>query len=148
MSANTKIVVLRSKELIYTTVLVVIGILVLLIVMSLFSPSESDDSINESEQNQETTYIPGVYSSTLTLGNNNLQLQVTVDSNHINDISLINLSEAITTMYPLVEPTLKDLSAKIIESQSIENISYPEETKYTSIILLNALEQALQKASK
>lgn len=148
MSANTKIVVLRSKELIYTTVLIVIGLVILLIVMSFFKGNEVPGALSSPDENtnSQTSYVPGVYTSTFTLGNSNLQLQVTVDNNHINDISLVNLDEAITTMYPLVQPALNDIASKIIETQSIQNISYPDETKYTSMILIKALEEAINKS--
>ena len=89
----------------------------------------------------------GVYSSTLQLGNAAAQLQVTVDADHINAIELINLDEAVTTMYPLMEPCLDELTAKVIDNQGLENISYSTESRYTSILLLNAISQSLSKAA-
>ena len=146
MSSNTKIVVLRSKELIYTIVLLIVGIFIIAVLLSLFLPTGGNTTTTDT--NQETTYVPGVYSTTLSLGNTDLQLQVTVDSNHINDISFVNLSETVATMYPLVEPTLSELSAKIIDAQSIELVSYSTENKYTSLLLLHAVSQVLEKAEK
>ena len=49
-------------------------------------------------------------------------------------------------MYPLMEPTLDALSTQICESQSTENITYSEENKYTSMLLLDAINKALDKA--
>lgn len=47
--------------------------------------------------------------------------------------------KAVTTMYPLMEPCLDELTAKVIDNQGLENISYSTESKYTSILLLNAI---------
>lgn len=142
MSSNTKIVVLRSKELIYTIVLLTVGIMILIILLSIFLPGDDSPALPESE----ASYIPGIYSSSLQLSNMLADLEVTVDANQITSISLINLDEAVTTMYPLMEPTLEELSEKILETQSLDNITYTDESKYTSIILLNAITSSLDKA--
>lgn len=49
-------------------------------------------------------------------------------------------------MFPLMEPALESLASQIYTSQSLENIQYSEDQKYTSMILLNAIETALKKA--
>lgn len=143
MSAHTKIVVLRSKELLYTILLLFVGILIILVLLSLFVPSDSDSV----SQDSVALYVPGVYSTTLQLGNAAAQLQVTVDADHINGIELINLDEAVTTMYPLMEPCLDELTAKVLDQQGLDNVSYSSESKYTSIMLLNAISQSLDKAA-
>ena len=58
----------------------------------------------ESAQTQETdtaqstsetvSYTPGVYTTPVTLGDSTVDIEVTVDKNHINDIRMVNLSEA------------------------------------------------------
>ena len=69
-----------------------------------------------------------------------------MDSNRINSIALIPLSEAVTTMYPLMQPTLEDLASQIVDTQSTENLSYPSTSRYTSQALLGAINTALGKA--
>ena len=49
-------------------------------------------------------------------------------------------------MYPLMEPALDELSAQIIETQSLENITYSDDNKYTSMVLLNAITTSLEQA--
>ena len=49
-------------------------------------------------------------------------------------------------MFPLMEPALESLSSQIYSSQSLENLKYPQDQKYTSLVLLNAIEDALKKA--
>ena len=146
MSSNTKIVVLRSKEILYSVIMLILGILILIFAVSFFHPN--DQSTTSTREPEAATYVPGVYTTSLQLGNIQADLQVTVDANHINDISLINLEESVATMYPLMEPTLADLEAKIIETQSVENISYDTTNRYTSLVLLQAIAETLENCSQ
>ena len=41
----------------------------------------------------------------------------------------MNVSETVTTMYPLMEPALDNLAEQIIASQSLDHITYPEASK-------------------
>lgn len=193
MSSNTKIVVLRSKEVIYTIIILVAAVLIITLVVALFASDKSAQNIPEPEtgsdsafnrtaddidlsvsdqnssyseyisspeqnvtdsellldqtaNNTSDLYNPGVYSSVLSLGNADLELQITVDSDHINSITLSNLNEAVETMYPLVKPTLDDIAKQIIENQSIENIHYSDENRYTSLLLIQTINQTLEKS--
>ena len=74
MSSKTKIVVFKAKELIYTGIFILLGILLILLLIFMFAPSK--ESTEKSEQT--SGYIEGVYSSPLTLGDSELELQVTV----------------------------------------------------------------------
>ena len=47
------------------------------------------------------SYVPGVYTASLKLGTEQVNVEVTVDRDHINSITMVPLSEAVTTMYPL-----------------------------------------------
>ncbi|MBQ3546706.1 MAG: hypothetical protein IJA34_17235 [Lachnospiraceae bacterium] len=93
-------------------------------------------------------YSPGVYTSSLVLNNSALEVQVSVDLDSINSISIKNMDEAITTMYPLMSGSIKDLEKQIIASQSLENITYSSENRYTYMVLLDAISSALSKAEK
>ena len=61
-------------------------------------------------------------------------------------VTLVPLSEAVTTMYPLMQPAMDTLSEQIVKNQSTKNISYSDETRYTSTVLLKAVDTALTKA--
>ena len=99
---------------------------------------------NADPASADAIYHAGVYTSPITLNDNTFDVEVKVDENHINSISLVNLSETTTAMYPLVEPALDALSDQIYTSQSTENITYSEENKYTSMLLLEAIDNALE----
>lgn len=209
MSNKPHIVVFKLKELIYTGIFVVLGILLIVLFINMFKsdkkkPSASSGEVNAANndvskresnsseltdsanatKNQdtqgntdlanstnisgssetqntsdnsnskntasdsETTYNPGVYTSSLMLNNSSLEIEVCVDSHRINSISVKNMDEAITTMYPLMKNSINDLSNQIINSQSLENITYTDDCKYTYMILLDAISTTLDKARK
>lgn len=147
MSNKTKIVVLRMKEIIYSGIFALLGILfvVLLIIMFVPDKEEADEEI-PSPSVTDANYIPGVYSTSISLGNQTVDIEVMVDANNINSIELVNLSEDVETLFPLVEPSLEDLASQIIANQSLDNITYSDDSKYTSLVLLEAIELSLEKA--
>lgn len=142
MSSKTKIVVLRMKEIIYTAIFVGLGILLISLFLIMFRPGR--DSVTTSSDS--LSYVPGIYTASLVIGSEYVNVEVAVDADHINSISLVPLSDSVTTMYPLMQPALNDLAEQIIETQSLENLSYSSETRYTSAALLKAIRTALQKA--
>jgi uncharacterized protein with FMN-binding domain len=143
MSSKTKIVVLHTKEVIYTGIFVVLAVVLAVLLFLMFGKNKNADPASAN-----AIYHAGVYTSPITLNDNTFDVEVKVDENHINSISLVNLSETTTAMYPLVEPALDALSSQIYTSQSTENITYSEENKYTSMLLLEAIDNALDKARK
>ena len=148
MSSKTKIVVLRMKEIIYTAIFLVLLIALAVLLFFMFSskPSKKTSGLQPASETDTAQYIAGVYTTPITLGESTVDVEVVVDENHINSIRLVNLSEAATAMYPLVSPSLEELSAQICEKQSLENITCPENNKYTSQMLLNAVHDALEVA--
>lgn len=143
MSSKTKIIVLHLKELIYTAIFAVLGILLIILLIFMFLPKdEADGGLMEA-----TAYIPGVYTSTITLNNSAVDVEVTVDSDNINSIRLVNLDEAVSAMYPLIEPSFQDIISQIYQNQSLEGITYATDSRFTSMVIVNAIESALQKAS-
>jgi uncharacterized protein with FMN-binding domain len=144
MSSKTKIVVLRMKEIIYTAIFVGLGILLITLFLVMFRPKK--DTVPTS--GDAVAYVPGVYSSAITLNSQDINVEVTVDSKKITSVTLVPLSEAVTTMYPLMQPAMDNLSPQILKNQSTKNISYSSESRYTSGVLLKAVDQALTKAQK
>lgn len=145
MSSKTKILVFHMKELIYTGIFIVLGILFIILLTIMFSPKKEKPEDQPAET--ESAYIPGVYSTTLMLGSHTVDVEVIVDETSIQSVSLKNLDEAATTMYPLIQPSFDDIAAQIEEKQSLENITYSEENKYTSLVLLDAIRSSLDKAA-
>lgn len=153
MSSKTKIVVLHMKELIYTGILTALGILIIVLLIALFSPSKgnSDKNVDNDVQitvDSKSVYLPGVYATELVLGGQTVDVEVVLSENQIESIQLVNLTDAVTTMYPLLQPTFDTLYEQVLTNQSLENITYPTESKYTSLVLLEAIRNSVEKGTR
>ena len=139
MNKKAKIVVLHMKELVYTGLFLILGILFTAILIMMFSEKEDPSAA-------KALYTPGQYTTTLTFNGNAANIKVTVNENEITSISLENLEETISVMYPLLEPSLEQLANQILETQSLDNISYSDDSQYTSMLLLDAIASSLEQA--
>ena len=141
MASKTKIVVLHMKELVYTAIFLVLAILLVALFFIMFRSDRDGEKTTETMK-----YVAGVYSSSILFNDSTIDVQVIVDENEIQSVSLVNLSESVATMYPLVEPALEQLTEQILKKQSTEEITYDADNQYTSMMLLNAVDHALEKA--
>lgn len=140
MGTQTKIVVIKAKEILYTGIFLVLGIVMIILLVNMFGNNKKN---KDTASNQ---YVPGVYSSTITLGENTLNVAVTVDAQTISGVSIENLDETVTTMYPLLEPALNEINNQISVVDSVDDITYSKENQYTYIILNQAIKNALEQA--
>lgn len=141
MGTQTKIVVLKAKEILYTVIFLILGILFLVLMFQMFGKDKVTETMATSK------YQPGIYSSTITLGESTLNVSVTVDSETITGVSIDNLNETVTTMYPLLEPALEEINNQISVVENIDEITYAKENQYTYIILNQAIKNALSQAT-
>lgn len=182
MSANTKIVVLRRKELLYTGIFAALGVLFVILLLMLLLPGKDADTsgapdspdntaetampdnvadlgrIPQSAQTEDVstgavadtdavldnasgpvgtdnTYIPGIYTTELILGSETVNVEVIVNDHAITSLSLADPDETLTTMYPLLEPTMDSLSEQICETQDLSQVTSaasPENSAATS----------------
>lgn len=155
MSSKTKIVVLHMKEVLYTGIFAILGICLVILLFILFLPESEETSSNESTETETTQpstdttaalYIPGIYNTELVLNDQTVNVEVIVNGTSITSLQLIDLNETVETMYPLLQPTFDTLTAQILEKQSLEDISYDTDSRYTSLVLLEAISKALEKA--
>ncbi|MCD8336736.1 MAG: hypothetical protein LUD18_05560 [Lachnospiraceae bacterium] len=101
---------------------------------------------NPASSSGSGTYIAGVYTSPVTLGDSAADVQVTVSSDRILAIDLVNLSEATEAAYPLIPSALENIASQILEKQKLDGITCSAQTRYTSQLLLNAISKALSIA--
>lgn len=145
MSSKTKILVVKLKEIIYTVLFVVLGIILIVLLFILITgKSHKKDTSPVSV----TTYSPGVYTSSIVLASNPVDIEVVVDDTQIKSVNLVNPSESVETMYPLISSSLSDIASQVIKNNSTENITYSQDARYTSIVLIGAINDALEKAKK
>lgn len=142
MGSKTKIVVLHMKEIIYTAVFAALGILLIILLAVMFRPDGGMKDTGAQKQ-----YTPGIYTSSLTLNNANLEVEVSVDESRINSIRFSNLDETVATMFPLIQPAIEDIAEQVYETQSLDDITLPEDTPYTSQMILDAIKEAVNKAA-
>ena len=150
MSSKTKIIVLRMKEIIYTALFIGFAIVLIMLFLFMFRPKKdniSHDTPDQASESSSVTYIPGLYSSPIVLGSENVNVEVAVDHTGIRSVSLVPLSDSVETMYPLMAPAMDLISEQILENQSLEGLEYPAGSQYTSMALVSAVKTALSKAS-
>lgn len=155
MSGSTRIVVIPLKKLI--VMVCVIAALIILAAIFIFGGSSSDAAkstgVNISTSTDTVkkntscpTYSPGVYTSSILLNGTPIDIQVTVDSDNINNIEMVNLSESVQTMYPMLNSLFDEIKTAVINNGSTDNITYNAGSKYTATMLLSAIDSALAKA--
>ncbi|MFA9465524.1 MAG: hypothetical protein ACERKN_14665 [Velocimicrobium sp.] len=141
--SKTKIVILSLKEIIYTAIFIGLGLLLVLLLIIMFQPSNKTKTPDEQGK---SLYHPGVYTSQITLGQNLLNLELVVDADHINSVSFVNLGESVTTMYPLMQPCLSDISDQLCCGSALSDVTLSSENQYTQELLVKSIDELLQKA--
>ena len=158
--SSTKLIVLKSKELIYTAILVALIVVFIIIIITMFKRSDAHDSASDgatktasapvsSEPGDgvyETRYTPGTYSAPLILGENTLSVMVTVDDSQITDVSFQQMDEAVTTMYPLLESSLEDINTQLHYISSVDDITPSGDSTYTTKLIIDSIKNALKPA--
>lgn len=141
--SKTKILVIHLKEIIYTALFAGLGILliILLVIMFLNKKGGSTDTM------ATNLYTPGKWTSTIVLNDTSLNLEIVVDADHINSVRIVNIDETITTMYPLVEPSLDSLATQLYNDVPIDEVVISDDSKYTEQLLLDAIKVTLEKAT-
>ena len=140
--AKTKIVVIQLKEIIYTVIFAALGILLILLLIFMFRPNKD----KETASTDSALYTACVYTSSISLNDTALNLEVVVDKNHINKVSIKNIDESITTMFPLVEPSLEAIATQLYNDVPLDQLELLEDSKYTQQLLIEAIKLALEKA--
>lgn len=154
MSSRTKIVVLHMKELLYTLAfaalgLVFVGVLILLLGKD---PSEEGASVDENMQvteegeTQVSKYLPGVYTTELVLGSDSVEIEVVTTKDEITSITLKGVDDDIRQLYPLLESTFTSIRDQIYETGSVDDVTYDQNSKYTSLVIIEAIKNSLEKA--
>ena len=141
MSSNTKVVVFKAKELLYTGIFLLLGIILILLLIFMFLPKDNEKEPAVSTETN-AVYVPGVYTSSVQLGENTLDVQVTVDSQNIKSVNIEQLDDCVKTMYPFIASINQQLS----KISSIDELTFEDESQYTNTILKQAIKNALKKA--
>ncbi|HKL80506.1 MAG TPA: hypothetical protein VJ888_08735, partial [Mobilitalea sp.] len=139
--AKTKIVVIQLKEIIYTVIFAALGILLILLLIFMFNGKD-----DETASLDTNLYKAGVWNSSIALNDTAINLEVVLDENHINSVRIINIDETITTLYPLVQPSLEEIAIQLYDDVPIDQVKITEDKMYTQKLLIEAIKLALDKA--
>lgn len=142
--SKTKIFVIHLKEIIYTAIFAGLGILLILLLIIMFLNKKDDSAPTMAT----TQYTPGVWTSSIELNDTTLNIEVVLDEDHINSVRIVNIDEATTAMYPLIEPALDDISEQLEDGVDLDSITLSEDHKYTQQVLLDAVKATIAKAAK
>ncbi len=145
MSSRTRIVVLHMKEIIYTVIFAALAVVMLVLLFLMFRSRQTAEG-TPLKETSAGVYVPGVYSTTVALHDLSFDVQVRVDAGRINSVELVNMTETVQTMYPLVETSMKELETQILKKQTTRGLTCSTQTQYTSALLLHAIDTALKKA--
>ena len=77
MSSKTRIVVLHMKEVIYTAIFLVLGLLMIVLLLIMFGPSKDKETASSVQTTSALTgqYLPGVYTTAIELNDNTFDVQ-------------------------------------------------------------------------
>ena len=114
MQSDTRIFVFRLRQLL--TFLLVLIILIAAAVFILFVIGSSKKDVQTSPA---SAYTAGVYTSSITLNNQSVDIQVVVDKDHIKSASIVNLDESVAAMYPLLTTSMDAISAQLAAAGGI-----------------------------
>lgn len=140
--SKTKIIIIQMKEIVSTAVLVILGILLIVLLVFIFGPKKDKSG----ETSSAAIYNAGTYSAQISLNNTALNLEVTVDPDRVKSVDLVNIDESITTMFPLLMPSLNDIETQLVNQVSIDDIVLSEDSRYTQMLLIESLKTILDKA--
>jgi uncharacterized protein with FMN-binding domain len=107
----------------------------------MFSGKDNEDVASETK-----LYKAGVWTSSTSISDTVINLEVVLDENHINSVRIINIDETITTMFPLVAPALDEISEQLSNDVPIEQLELTDDSRYTKTLLIEAIKVALDKA--
>ncbi len=142
MGANTKIFVFKARELIYTGIFILLGVLFLLLLIFMILPSQNKEKATAPAMN----YIAGIYSSSIHLAGSSLDVKVTVTDEKVSSISLSGLNEKVSSMYPLLEQAVNEINNQLMTVDSVEDLTFDSESQYTNTLLKQAMQNAVAKA--
>lgn len=155
--ANKKIVVLKLRELIYTGIFLFFGIILILLLVTMFRKDRPEgDEPAAPTMTSTAALLPGLYTTELQMADNAFTLELRVQSDISSTLQLIPAStpsedisgeDYLATMYPLVEPALDILSRHLTEGAPLSEVTFSLENQYTGTLLLDALELLLTKAT-
>ena len=169
--SSTKIFVLQARQIRKVLLIAAAAVAAILLVMFLFGgrseeaptphvqPAPQQQALPSANATNATSinatnaagapaarYVPGTYFSEITLANSTIVVSVEVSEHAILNVSIYDPYEAQEMFYPLMQPTMDDISYQVVARQSL-NIEAHADTPYTQEVLISAIRSALDAAT-
>ena len=141
MRNDTRIFIFRLRQLLISA-FIIIAVLILIFFLLVRPGNKKEDA----SAAPASTYTAGVYTSSITLNNQIVDIQVVVDQDRIKSAAIVSLEESVAAMYPLLETSMSNISSQLSAGVALDDITYASSSRYTSQVLLGAIAQALEKA--
>lgn len=132
---GNKFMVFKLKEVLKTAVFAVLGVLIIIAIIYFLVPKGDKTAL----------YHPGVYTASVILGDELVQVEVSVDEYEIKEVSLVHTAETVPVFYPLFESTMDTVAKEIVKCQSLD-ISIPDDASVTAKVILDAVADGLSQA--
>lgn len=134
--SKTKFMVIRLKELIKTAVFAIIGAAIIIALIILIVPNNSNKK-----------YKSGTYTTNITLGNETASVSLTFDKDTITDVSFIPITSTMAVFYPTVQTTADDICAQILSTQSTSSINVNSEYTLAGELIIAAADACIERAT-
>lgn len=142
MRSKTHIIILHMKEIIYTVVFSLLAVIFIVLLIFMFGRRHDSETMAKT-----TAFSPGIYSSTLVLGDKQAEISVTVNETGITDVILIPEDDSFNQMYPLLNTCMEDIAGQLEQGTLLNQITYTDSNQYTMNLLIEAINNALQQAA-
>ena len=135
---GSRFMVLKLRDVLKTALFAVAGVVIIVLIFNMFFGNKGDAA---------GVYMPGTYSSEISLPSGNLMVELKVGKNRIKSVSVTDTAETIPVFYPLFESTAESMEKQILEAQGTD-FALKGEAPYTEQMILEAVEKNLEKAKQ
>lgn len=135
---HTKFVVVKMRELLKTAVFAVLGVIILVGLITFFLRMGSGEDTGQ--------YKDGTYEAAVQLGTEQAVVSVEINGGRIAQVQMQEMAESVAVMYPMVENTMDEIAAQVIQNQSAAQVDVSSQQTYSAQVLLDAVAQCLAQA--
>lgn len=135
---HTKFVVVKMRELLKTAVFAVLGVIILVGLITFFLRMGAGEETGQ--------YRDGTYEAAVQLGTEQAVVSVEINDGKIAQVTMQEMAESVAVMYPMVESTMDEIAAQVIQNQSAQQVDVSSQQTYSAQVLLDAVAQCLTQA--
>ena len=119
--SKTKIVILKMREIVYTAIFAGLGILLLIILFFMFWPGGGNDDSAGRPSSSDKIYHAGIYNSEIDIGENKINLQVTLDETQVKSAGASVDEVVLSDQSQYTEEIILDAVNNILSENEISN---------------------------